>query len=117
MAERTGDDLLARLALVPRVLEARGLDASPLLRDRLRQAGDAMAAEILDIILRDEIVHVAYGNKWYHFLCQQQQKSPWATFLYYCRKYAAPKLRPPFNVEARLAAGFTKEEIAQLLEV
>ncbi len=80
MAEKTRDDLLARLALVPRTLEARGLDAAPPIRHKLAQAGDHPAAAILDIILRDEIGHVAIGNHWYGWLCQQRQLDPIPTY-------------------------------------
>ena len=72
MAEKTRHDLLARLALVPRTLEARGLDASPPIRAKLLEAGDTHGAGILDVILRDEIGHVAIGNHWYRHLCAQR---------------------------------------------
>ena len=76
MAERTRGDLLARLALVPRTLEARGLDASPMIRDKLNSVGDAESAAVLDIILADEIGHVAIGNRWFKHLCAQQGRDP-----------------------------------------
>src|SRR5690606_9349198 len=72
MAEKTRGDVLARMALVPRTMEARGLDATPALRAKLAQAGDIRAAEILDIILRDEIGHVAIGNRWFGYCCEQR---------------------------------------------
>jgi len=111
MVERTQDDVLARMALVPRTMEARGLDASPPLRNKLAQAGDIAAAEIIDIILRDEIGHVAVGNTWYNWLCEQRQLQPIATFESLCQQYNAPKLRPPFNMDARRQAGFSEEEL------
>ena len=114
MAERTKDDVLARMALVPRTLEARGLDASPPLRNKLAQAGDNAAAEILDIILRDEIGHVAIGNHWFNWLCQLRDLDPIKTFNQLCTKYRAPKLRPPFNMEARKKAGFSQVELDYL---
>src|SRR3954467_4047761 len=80
MAEKTRHDLLARLALVPRTLEARGLDASPPIRAKLVGAGDARGGAILDVILRDEIGHVAVGNRWYRFLCAQRGLDPIATY-------------------------------------
>lgn len=76
MAERTKSDVLVRLALVPRTLEARGLDATPAVRNRLVSVGDLAAAKILDVILRDEIGHVAIGNRWYRYLCEQRQLEP-----------------------------------------
>ena len=78
--DSTCDDLLARLALVPRTLEARGLDASPLIRNKLAGAGDAQSAAIVDIILRDEIGHVAIGNYWYKRLCAEQGREPVACY-------------------------------------
>lgn len=114
MVERTQDDVLARMALVPRTMEARGLDASPPLRNKLAQAGDAQGAAILDIILRDEVGHVAIGNHWFNWLCTQRQLNPITTFERLCTQYRAPKLKPPFNMEARRKAGFTEEELAYL---
>ena len=114
MVERTQEDVLARMALVPRTLEARGLDATPAIRNKIAQAGDQAAAEILDIILRDEIGHVAIGNHWFNYLCQQRELDPVTTFESLCQQYKAPKLRPPFNMEARRKAGFTEMELAYL---
>lgn len=114
MVERTQDDVLARMALVPRTMEARGLDASPPLRNKLAQAGDLEAAKILDIILRDEIGHVAIGNTWFNWLCSQRNLEPIETFAALCLQYNAPKLRPPFNMEARRQAGFSEDELALL---
>lgn len=115
MAEKTSDDILARIALVPRTLEARGLDASPPVRAKLAQAGDLAAAEILDIILRDEIGHVAIGNHWYGWLCKQRSLDPIITYAELALRYKAPPVRGPFNMEARKAAGFSDAEIAALL--
>lgn len=114
MVERTQEDVLARMALVPRTLEARGLDATPAIRNKIAQAGDQAAAEILDIILRDEIGHVAIGNHWFNYLCQERELDPITTFESLCQQYKAPKLRPPFNMEARQKAGFTEMELAYL---
>ena len=116
MAERTKGDLLARLALVPRTLEARGLDASPPVRDKLLSAGDKRGAEILSIILRDEIGHVATGNRWYRWLCTQRDLDPIAVYKALTVQYCAPKLRGPFNLEARRAAGFDEAELACLCQ-
>ena len=114
MAEKTKGTLLARLALVPRTLEARGLDASPLIRNRLISVGDRKGAALLDIILRDEIGHVAVGNRWYRHLCALDGLDPLATYADLARTYGAPKLKGPFNLEARRAAGFDEAELAQL---
>lgn len=114
MAEKTRDDVLARMALVPRTLEARGLDATPAVRAKLAQAGDEAAAAILDIILRDEVGHVAIGNRWFGWLCQQQAAEPLSTYRELARRYKAPVLKGPFNLEARRAAGFTEQELHAL---
>jgi uncharacterized ferritin-like protein (DUF455 family) len=116
MAEKTQEDLLARLALVPRTLEARGLDVSPAMRDKFAQAGDMRAAEILDIILRDEIGHVAIGNKWFRFYCSERGIDPLVAFDRLSAQFDAPAPRGPFNVDARLRAGFVQEEIDRLIE-
>ncbi|HEV3422370.1 MAG TPA: ferritin-like domain-containing protein [Paraburkholderia sp.] len=114
MCERTRGDVLARMALVPRTLEARGLDASPPIRARLQQAGDHASAAILDVILRDEIGHVLIGNRWFRHLCEQGGLDPHPTYVRLADQYHAPKLRGPFNFEARRDAGFDEAELAAL---
>jgi uncharacterized ferritin-like protein (DUF455 family) len=113
MVENTRGDILARMALVPRTLEARGLDAIPPLRAKLAQAGDQAAAEILDIILRDEVGHVEIGNRWYLSLCAERGLEPVSTYEELAVRYKAPVLKGPFNIEARRRAGFTEEELAR----
>ena len=114
MTQRTSGDVVARMALVPRTLEARGLDATPPLQAKFARAGDARAVEILGIILRDEVGHVAIGNRWYRWLCERDGLDPVAHYAELARRHEAPKLRPPFNWPAREAAGFTPDEMAQL---
>jgi uncharacterized ferritin-like protein (DUF455 family) len=114
MAEKTRENVLARMALVPRTLEARGLDATPAVRAKLAQVGDDKAAAILDIILRDEVGHVAIGNRWFAWLCLQQGAEPLSTYRELARRYKAPVLKGPFNLEARRAAGFTEQELLAL---
>jgi uncharacterized ferritin-like protein (DUF455 family) len=114
MVDRTKNDVLARMALVPRTMEARGLDASPALRNKFSQIGDLKMAGILDIILRDEIGHVAIGNYWFNWLCNEQKLESISTFKHLCQQYSAPKLKPPFNLEARRLAGFSEAELALL---
>ena len=114
MAQKTQASLLARLALVPRTLEARGLDASVPIRNRLVSVGDHRAAAILDIILRDEIGHVAVGNHWYRYLCLAQNLDPISTFTELAERHGAQKLKGPFNLVARRAAGFDEAELALL---
>lgn len=114
MAERTRADLLARLALVPRTLEARGLDASPAVKAKLLASGDLRGGEILDLILRDEIGHVAVGNHWYRRLCAQRGLDPLAAYAALAAQHQAPRPRGPFNLDARRAAGFDEAELTQL---
>lgn len=114
MATKTANDILARLALVPRTLEARGLDASPAIRNKLAQAGDDDSAAALDIILRDEIGHVGIGNHWYRYVCDQRGLDPVQTYDVLAKQHNAPRLRGPFNLEARRQAGFDDAELARL---
>ena len=114
MAESTAADVTARMALVPRTLEARGLDATPAVRAKLAQVGDEAAAAILDIILRDEVGHVAIGNHWYRWLCERDGLDPVTTYAELSVRHRAPQPRGPFNLDARRAAGFSDEEIAVL---
>jgi len=115
MTERTAHDITARMALVPRTLEARGLDATPPLQKKLARAGDARAVEILHLILRDEIGHVAIGNRWYRWLCARDGLEPRAHYRVLTARHAAPRLKPPFNLAARRAAGFSAGELDDLL--
>jgi uncharacterized ferritin-like protein (DUF455 family) len=111
MVQRTAHDITARMALVPRTLEARGLDASPPIQAKLRRCGDLRAVEILGVILRDEVGHVAIGNRWYRWLCARDGVDPVARYAVLAEQYDAPRPRPPFNLEARRAAGFTEPEL------
>ena len=117
MCDKTAHDIAARMALVPRTLEARGLDATPQIQAKLRQVAtpDALqAVAILDIILRDEIGHVSIGNHWYRWLCTRDGLDPAAHYEALTERYKAPRLRPPFNLDARRAAGFTEHELNEL---
>lgn len=114
MVERTSDAVIARMALVPRTMEARGLDAVPMIRDRFKQIKDIRAVEILEIILRDEVGHVAIGNHWFNFLCAKDKLSPIVAYRDLAQQYRAPKLRGPFNFVARRQAGFSDEELSLL---
>lgn len=117
MCEKTRHDITARMALVPRTLEARGLDATPLIQTRLRQVAtpDALAAcDILDIILRDEIGHVAIGDRWFREQCAARGLEPEATYLQLIDDFRAPRPQPPLHIEARLAAGFSVAELEAL---
>jgi uncharacterized ferritin-like protein (DUF455 family) len=114
MTQSTAHDITARMALVPRTLEARGLDATPPMQAKLQKAGDLRAVEILGVILRDEIGHVAIGNHWYRWLCAREGLDAVAHYTVLAQRHAAPRLRPPLNLAARAAAGFTPAEMAAL---
>ncbi|KAF0203193.1 MAG: hypothetical protein FD173_1843 [Gallionellaceae bacterium] len=114
MAVRTQHDVLVRMALLPRTMEARGLDVTPGTKAKLVQAGDHAVGPILDIVLRDEIGHVTIGNRWFNYLCEQRGLEPEATYAGLLVEYNAVLRRGPFNLEARRAAGFSEQELAGL---
>lgn len=107
-AEETSTDLLARLAVVPLVLEARGLDVTPPMISRLTDAGDHESAEVLRMIYRDEQQHVGAGARWFDYLCEAGKLDPAATFQMLVRRHFRGILKPPFNFEARDAAGLER---------
>ena len=115
MAAKTTADVLARMALVPRTLEARGLDASPAIRAKLAAAGDETSARVIDVILRDEIGHVAIGNRWFRFLCARRGLDVGRAYAELAAAHGAPRLRGPFNLPARRAAGFDEDELHALV--
>ncbi|HZH43633.1 MAG TPA: ferritin-like domain-containing protein [Lysobacter sp.] len=114
MAEKTAHDGLARMALVPRVLEARGLDVTPGMINKLRALEDHATADILEIILREEVAHVAAGSRWFRWHCERRALDPRETFRRLLGEYARGVLYGPFNTDARLQAGFDAEELAAL---
>ena len=114
MAEKTAGTCLLRMALVPRVLEARGLDVTPGMIERLTGAGDKDTVAILEIILKEEIRHVAVGTRWFRYCCEREGLEPLATFLKLLEQHFASPLRGPFNLDARYAAGFSRQEMAAL---
>jgi uncharacterized ferritin-like protein (DUF455 family) len=114
MTEKTAHDGLARMALVPRVLEARGLDVTPGMIERLRALGDARTVAVLETILREEVAHVAAGSHWYRWFCEQRGVEPRERFRQLLAEYASGYLRGPFNLQARLMAGFDEDELAAL---
>jgi uncharacterized ferritin-like protein (DUF455 family) len=114
MAEKTAHRDTARMALVPRVLEARGLDVTPGMIERLRAVGDEGTIAILEVILREEIAHVAAGTRWFRWCCERDGLDPRETFLDLLRDYMGRNLRGPFNRAARLQAGFDESELDQL---
>jgi uncharacterized ferritin-like protein (DUF455 family) len=114
MCRETAHDVLVRMALVPRVLEARGLDVTPGMMARLREAGDAATADILAVILCEEEGHVAIGSRWYRYCCEQRGLEPRLLFRALLERYMRGRLKGPFNWPARLNAGFTEQELHEL---
>jgi uncharacterized ferritin-like protein (DUF455 family) len=114
MACKTDHDVLVRMALVPRVLEARGLDVTPGMIKKLQAAGDLRSVNILEIILRDEIGHVAIGSRWFQALCEQRDLDPEPTFASLVIEYMKGSLKGPFYEEGRLQAGFSIQELNSL---
>ncbi len=114
MVCKTRGNLLHRMALVPRVMEARGLDVTPMMIARFRQFDDNAAVEIMEVIYRDEIGHVRIGNYWFQRLCDQQKLNAEATFRELVDTYMGGKLRGPFNRPARIDAGFCQQELDAL---
>ena len=114
MAVKTDHDIVARMALVPRVLEARGLDVTPKMITRLESAGDKAAVNILEIIYQDEISHVEKGSHWFFYQCQQNNLEPRKTFINMVETHLHGELKGPFNISARLQAGFDEDEMAYL---
>jgi uncharacterized ferritin-like protein (DUF455 family) len=106
-AQATGHDLMARIAVVPLVLEARGLDVSPGLIEELAAAGDSASAEVVGVIYRDEKRHVAFGAKWFRYLCEKRGLPPEPTFHQLVRQNFRGPVKPPFNDKARSEAGLT----------
>ena len=114
MAEKTAHDDTARMALVPRVLEARGLDVTPGMIERFRGAGDAATVAVLEVILREEVAHVEAGTRWFHWCCARDGVAPEPTFRELLATYMKGKPRGPFNLDARRRAGFADSELAWL---
>lgn len=114
MAIKTDSSCLARMALVPRVLEARGLDVTPGMIERLQRAGDTATVAVLETILREEVAHVAAGGRWFAWLCERDGREPRRTFRELLRSHGIGVLRRPFNLEARRRAGFSEEELTDL---
>lgn len=117
MACKTADDVMVRMALVPRVLEARGLDVTPAMMERLRAVGDDVTVDILKIIFRDEIGHVDIGSRWFRYCCEQRGLDAQATFRSLLELHMQGRIKGPFAVEARQQAGFDADELALLHEL
>jgi uncharacterized ferritin-like protein (DUF455 family) len=114
MAEKTSDNLCARMAMVPRYLEARGLDVTPGMIARMDKLNDERSAEILRFIYEQEIGHVEVGTRWFRWACEADGVEPDAEFARLIEKYLRGHIKGPFNMEARRAAGFSPTELARL---
>ena len=114
LAQKTIDDPLRRMALVPRVMEARGLDVTPGMMERFRKIGDQQTVDILAIILRDEVGHVEAGTRWFHYLCEQRGLDPEVHYFELLNDYFKDGIRCPLHKEARREAGFSERELEQL---
>ncbi len=114
MAVKTAHSCRERMALVPRVLEARGLDVTPGMIARLRDVGDDRTADILEIILHEEVAHVAAGSRWFRWCCERDGVEPETEFARLLEKHARGAVRGPFNLDARSAAGFSATELAAM---
>ncbi|MDD2767783.1 MAG: ferritin-like domain-containing protein [Methylococcus sp.] len=114
IAEDTAYDVAARMALVPRYMEARGLDVTPGMIERLRQVGDERSVAILERILHDEIGHVALGTEWFRWVCGQRGIDPEAEYFVLVERHLKGQVRGPFNAELRKRAGFSEAELARL---
>ncbi|HES75845.1 MAG TPA: ferritin-like domain-containing protein [bacterium] len=114
MVRRTDDDVLLRMALVPRVLEARGLDVTPGLQRRLRAVGENRLVEILDVIYREEMGHVRIGTHWFRHLCAERGLDARGTFRELLNQYMSGRIRGPYDELGRMHAGFTEEEMDDL---
>ena len=114
MAIKTEHDVLVRMALVPRVLEARGLDVTPGMIAKLKQVGDDETVGLLEIILEEEEAHVTIGTRWFRYCCQLQGLEPDSTFDELLHSYFKPPPKGPYNEPARRRAGFSEVELARL---
>lgn len=114
LAVQTADDPLRRMALVPRVMEARGLDVTPGMMKRFEAIGDHETVEILAVILRDEVAHVAAGSRWFRYLCQRRGLAPEATYFELLGRHLGHMVRGPLHTSARREAGFSESELEHL---
>lgn len=115
MAHKTENSLLARMGMIPRLLEARGIDAIPVMQTKLEQLRDSEAIKILDIIHQDEIKHVSYGDKWFKYLCHLNKLDVKTTYFSLIQQFNAPKIRGNFNRADRKKAGFSDSELDHLI--
>jgi uncharacterized ferritin-like protein (DUF455 family) len=114
MAQRTAHDPLIRMALVPRMLEARGLDVTPGIMTRFREINDHETVAALEVILREEVGHVQFGSRWFNYLCEQRGLPPEETYFNLLENYLDGEIRCPLHHQARREAGFSQAELERL---
>ena len=114
LAVKTGSDPLLRMALVPRVMEARGLDVTPGMIERFRKIGDDQTVAVLEIILRDEVGHVEAGTRWFRYLCERRDLDPETTYFSLLETHFTGSIRCPLHKSARREAGFSESELDRL---
>jgi uncharacterized ferritin-like protein (DUF455 family) len=114
LAEKTKDDVLKRMALVPRIMEARGLDVAPSIRDKFISLGEKEIVAVMNIILHDEEGHVEIGNKWFNHVCYDRKLDPDATFQALVLEFAVKMIKKPFATKTRLKVGFSEKDMAFL---
>ena len=117
MALKTDHDVMVRMALVPRVLEARGLDVTPTMIAKLKSVSADDLVELLEVIHRDEIGHVKTGTRWFNYVCRQRGLSPAIVFTDLLQEYLQGSIQGPFDMASRLQAGFTEDEMQRLVEI
>ena len=117
LAVKTAADPLLRMALVPRVMEARGLDVTPGMMQRFASIGDQKTVAVLEVILRDEVGHVKAGSRWFRYLCEQRDLEPESTYFKLLEKHLGAGIRCPLHKPARREAGFTESELGRLEEL
>lgn len=117
MALKTDNDVMTRMALVPRVLEARGLDVTPGMIDKLEHVGEQQLVEILQVIHKEEIGHVLVGTRWFNYVCDQRGLSPRKVFVDLLNEYMNGVIQGPFDEDSRLQAGFSEDEMQHLVEM
>lgn len=114
LAEETAGDVLHRLALVPRFMEARGLDVTPGMIEKLTALGDTASVDVLELILREEVGHVATGSRWFQAIASQRGLNAEDAYFELIGQYIAGAVRGPFNQPARRQAGFSDAELRRL---
>ena len=114
MAMRTAHDPLVRMALVPRMLEARGLDVTPGIMQRFEAIGDTRTVAVLQVILDEEVGHVQFGSRWFNHLCETRGLPPETTYFELLSQYLEGGIHCPLHRQARLQAGFSEAELMRL---